>query len=137
VGILDLDHFKRINDEHGHGVGDEVLRQFAERMRSQLRRMDVIGRGEVDSTFGRYGGEEFLLLLPYAEIDSAVACIERLRAALHAQPFATSAGALPVTFTAGVAQHRPDESLDAVLKRADDALYRAKDAGRDRVEFAV
>ena len=137
VGILDLDHFKRINDQHGHGVGDEVLRQFAERMRSQLRRMDVIGRGEVDSTFGRYGGEEFLLLLPYAEIDSAVACIERLRAALHARPFATSVGALPITFSAGVAHHRADESLDAVLKRADDALYRAKDAGRDRVEFAV
>ena len=137
LGILDLDHFKRINDDHGHGVGDEVLRGFSERVHSQLRRMDVIGRGEGDSTFGRYGGEEFLLLLPYAEGDSALACVERLRAAVHAQPFATSAGALPLTFSAGVAQHRSGESLDSLLKRADDALYRAKTAGRDRVEIAV
>ena len=103
-------------------------------MRSQLRRMDVIGRGEGDSMFGRYGGEEFLLLLPYAEGASALACVERLRAAVRAQPFATSAGALPITFSAGIAQHRSGESLDSLLKRADDALYRAKTAGRDRVD---
>lgn len=137
LGILDLDHFKRVNDDYGHGVGDEALRGFSARMRSQLRRMDVIGRGDGDSTFGRYGGEEFLLLLPYAEGDSALVCVERMRAQVHAQPFATSAGALPITFSAGVAQHRPGESLDSLLKRADDALYRAKAAGRDRVEMAV
>ena len=136
LSILDLDHFKRLNDAYGHGVGDEALREFSERMRSLLRRVDVMGRGEIDSTFGRYGGEEFLLLLPYADSNDALACVQRLRAAVHEKPFATSAGPLPVTFSAGVAQHCPGESLDALLKRADDALYRAKTAGRDRVEIA-
>lgn len=136
VCIVDLDHFKRINDVHGHGIDDQVLRAFSERVGSQLRRMDVIGRGETGSTFGRYGGEEFLLVLPYADDASALSCAERLRAAVHAQPFDTSAGALPVTFSAGIACYRTGESLDAMLKRADEALYRAKAAGRDCVEVA-
>ena len=136
LSILDLDHFKRLNDAYGHAVGDEALREFSERMRSQLRRADVMGRGEVDTTFGRYGGEEFLVLLPYADSNDALACIGRLRAAVHEKPFATSAGPLPVTFSAGIAQHCPGESLDVLLKRADDALYRAKTTGRDRVEIA-
>lgn len=135
--ILDLDHFKLINDTHGHGVGDEALRGFAERIRSHLRRMDVIGRGEVDTTFGRYGGEEFLLLLPYAEAASAYACIERLRGAVNANPFQTSIGALAITFSAGVAHYRSGESTADMLNRADEALYRAKTAGRDRVEVAA
>ncbi len=134
--ILDLDHFKQVNDTHGHGVGDETLRGFAERIRSHLRRMDVIGRGEVDSTFGRYGGEEFLLLLPYAETESARTCVERLRSAVNAHAFQTSAGVLPLTFSAGVAHHRKGESIVDMLNRADEALYRAKSAGRDRVEVA-
>jgi diguanylate cyclase (GGDEF)-like protein len=134
--IVDLDLFKRINDSHGHGVGDEVLRGFSERIRSHLRRMDVIGRGDVDSTFGRYGGEEFLLLLPYAVGPGARNCVERLRAAIHANQFATSAGPLAITFSAGVAQFRKDESIAELINRADEALYRAKTAGRDRVECA-
>lgn len=132
--ILDLDHFKHVNDNHGHGIGDEVLREFAERIRSQLRRMDVIGHGETDSTFGRYGGEEFLLL-PYAAGSSARVCIERLRAAMRA-PFATSIGDLPITFSAGVVYNRTDESTAQMINRADEALYRAKNGGRDRVEVA-
>ncbi len=131
--IVDLDLFKRVNDSYGHGVGDEVLRGFSERIRSLMRRMDVIGRGEVDSTFGRYGGEEFLLLLPYAAASNACACIERLRTAMHANPFQTSAGPLAITFSAGVAQYRKGESIADVINRADEALYRAKNAGRDRV----
>lgn len=134
--ILDLDHFKRINDTHGHGVGDEALCGFAERIRTHMRRMDVIGRGKIDSTFGRYGGEEFLLLLPYAEDGSARVCIERLRTAMHANPFQTSVGMLPITFSAGIAQYRSGESIAAMINRADAALYRAKTSGRDRVEFA-
>jgi diguanylate cyclase (GGDEF)-like protein len=134
--ILDLDLFKRINDGHGHGVGDEVLRGFSERIRAHLRRMDVLGRGELDSTFARYGGEEFLLLLPYAAGAGACACVERLRSAMHESLFVTSAGAMAVTFSAGVAQYRKDESLAEVINRADEALYRAKSAGRDRVECA-
>ncbi|MDQ3287186.1 MAG: GGDEF domain-containing protein [Pseudomonadota bacterium] len=138
--ILDLDHFKRINDTHGHNVGDEALREFGERVRMQLRRMDMIGRAEAraafDRTFGRYGGEEFLLLLPYSDLRGARACVERLRGAIAAQPFATSAGEMTVTFSAGVASHRLGNTIDDLLKRADAALYRAKGAGRDRVEVA-
>ena len=134
--ILDLDLFKLINDTHGHGVGDEVLRGFSGRIRSLMRRMDVIGRGDVQSTFGRYGGEEFLMLLPYAAGPGACACVERLRAAMRADPFRTSVGPLAITFSAGVAQYRNGESIPDVIKRADEALYRAKSAGRDRVECA-
>ncbi len=135
--ILDLDHFKRINDTHGHGVGDEALRGFSERIRAHLRGMDIIGRGDnSDSTFGRYGGEEFLLVLPYAEDTSARACVERLRNAINAMPFPTSAGELPITFSAGVAHYRKGETIAAMLGRADAALYRAKTAGRDFVEIA-
>jgi diguanylate cyclase (GGDEF)-like protein len=132
--IIDIDHFKAVNDQHGHNVGDEVLRGFAERIRSHLRKMDIIGRGETDNTFGRYGGEEFLLLLPYAVGSSPVSCLTRLRGAVVAQPFATAAGPIAVTFSAGVAQHHPDESNAALIDRADEALYRAKSAGRDRIE---
>jgi len=132
--IVDLDLFKHVNDAHGHGVGDEVLRAFSERIRSLMRRMDVIGRGEIDSTFGRYGGEEFLLLLPYAVTSNACSCIERLRYAMHARPFETSAGPLAITFSAGVAQYRAGESIADLINRADEALYRAKMSGRDRVE---
>ncbi len=134
--ILDIDHFKRINDSHGHGVGDEVLKGFSERIRTHLRRMDTVGRGEVDRVFGRYGGEEFLLLLPYAEGSSALACVARLHAAVHATPFATSVGLLPVTFSAGVTRYRPGESVGELISRADAALYLAKTAGRDRIESA-
>ncbi len=134
--ILDLDHFKRINDMHGHGVGDEVLRAFSDRIRQQMRRMDVIGRGEVDNTFGRYGGEEFLLLLPYAQQANALACMLRLRKAIDSLPFDTSAGSLPITFSAGIAEFHPGETIAQVINRADEALYRAKSAGRDRVECA-
>jgi diguanylate cyclase (GGDEF)-like protein len=132
--IIDIDHFKSINDSHGHGVGDEVLRAFAERIRSQLRKMDIIGRDDADNTFGRYGGEEFLLLLPYAVGSSPAACLNRLRSGVAAAPFVTSAGELSVTFSAGFAQHRPDESNALLISRADEALYRAKSAGRDRIE---
>lgn len=135
--MIDLDFFKQINDTHGHGVGDEALRGFSERIRAHMRGMDIIGRGEnSDSTFGRYGGEEFLLVLPYAEDASARACVERLRTAINAAPFPTSAGDLAITFSAGVAQYRKGETIASMLDRADEALYRAKTAGRDRIEIA-
>jgi diguanylate cyclase (GGDEF)-like protein len=135
--MLDLDHFKRINDTYGHGVGDDVLRGFSERIRARLRRMDVVGRDAgdgSDGTIGRYGGEEFLLVLPYAESDAARLCVERLRSAVNAQPFDTAAGALAVTFSAGIAHYRRGDSISGLLHRADEALYRAKAGGRDRVE---
>lgn len=134
--IVDLDHFKRINDTHGHNVGDEVLREFGERARTHLRRMDMIGRAEAESTFGRYGGEEFLLLLPYADVAGALACLERLRLTMSTRGFATSAGPLMITFSAGVAHYRRGETINVLLGRADAALYRAKGTGRDRIEVS-
>ena len=134
--ILDIDHFKHINDSHGHGVGDEVLKGFSERIRTLLRRMDIVGHNHSERVFGRYGGEEFLLLLPYAESGSAIACVRRLHDAVHAAPFQTTVGPLEVTFSAGVADHRKGELIIDLINRADDALYRAKAAGRDRIEAA-
>lgn len=134
--ILDLDHFKQLNDLHGHQVGDEALCEFSSRMRLQARRMDAIGRAPLESTFGRYGGEEFLLLLPHTDMDGAALCVDRLRTETHANPINTSAGMLQLTFSAGVAAYRLGESVVQMLNRADAALYRAKAAGRDRVEIA-
>jgi diguanylate cyclase (GGDEF)-like protein len=117
---LDLDHFKRINDRLGHDAGDRVLQLFVEVVRSALREGDVIGR---------YGGEEFVVGLLHTGLADAVAIAERIRAGLqaHATP------ELPLTVSIGVAIHRPGEALDDLVRRADAALYRAKDAGRDRV----
>lgn len=135
--ILDLDMFKQVNDTHGHLVGDEVLKEFAQRIRLHMRCMDSIGRNTAANTFGRYGGEEFLLLLPYAESSGAVACLERLLTATRSRPFTTSAGELEVSFSAGIAHHHAGESVDALIHRADEALYRAKSAGRDRIVIAA
>lgn len=139
LAILDLDLFKQINDTWGHGVGDEVLCGFAERIRSGMRGMDVLVRGDEDtedSTFGRYGGEEFLLLMPYAEASGAQVCVERLRCNTREEAFATSAGAVSISFSAGIAHYRAGETIATLIQRADDALYRAKTGGRDRIETA-
>ncbi|MEO6172818.1 MAG: GGDEF domain-containing protein [Arenimonas sp.] len=134
ICILDLDHFKRINDTYGHGTGDEVLREFSERMRTSARKMDWLGRQEVDNTFGRYGGEEFLLVLPHTPLEGARHCVDRIRERVQCSPFKTAAGELEVTFSAGLAEYRKDESVTSALSRADEALYRAKDGGRNRTE---
>lgn len=136
VSIIDLDHFKRINDGYGHATGDDVLREFTARMLGSARKMDWLGRQDVDPTFGRYGGEEFLLVMPHTPLPGAQVAMERLRARLLATPFETGAGPLAVDFSAGVAEHAPGESVAATLQRADEALYRAKAAGRGRTEFS-
>jgi diguanylate cyclase len=139
VCILDIDHFKRFNDTHGHQVGDEVLRGFAERMKAKARKLDWVGRQDrqdPDHVFGRFGGEEFLLVLPQTPAAGAMVCVERMRANVRDAPFATSAGPLGIDFSAGVAEYRRGESLEQMLARADAALYRAKAAGRDRTELA-
>lgn len=122
VAILDIDHFKAVNDALGHAAGDTVLKAFARRTAAQLRETDALGR---------WGGEEFLLVMP-GNLDGIGRVLERIREAVHR----VDAGTRPVTFSAGVARHRPDESVDALLARADAALYEAKRTGRDRCVVA-
>jgi diguanylate cyclase (GGDEF)-like protein len=124
VLLLDLDHFKRVNDTHGHQAGDAVLHHMARTLQRNLR-----GR---DSLLGRYGGEEFVLLLPATSLEQAQALAERLRAALEACPLDSDIGPIAVTTSIGVAADI-DATLERLLARADAALYRAKAAGRNRV----
>jgi diguanylate cyclase (GGDEF)-like protein len=126
AAMLDLDRFKRINDAHGHEVGDEVLQELSERMRAVSRDSDVLTR---------WGGEEFVVVLPNTTLAQAARVAERLRRAVAESPFQTSAGKLWVTLSAGVAGLRRGEGAEALLRRADQALYVAKRAGRDRVEL--
>jgi diguanylate cyclase (GGDEF)-like protein len=123
VLMLDLDHFKRINDRHGHAEGDRVLVRFAARLRDELRGVDLAAR---------YGGEEFLAILPGADAAQAVRAAERIRARTASgdedDPLAPPA----VTVSIGIATWRPDDTPEGLVARADAALYRAKDGGRDR-----
>jgi two-component system cell cycle response regulator len=126
VALVDIDRFKRINDTHGHAVGDAVIAEVARRLGARLRTEDHLGR---------FGGEEFLVLLPEADADAAAAAAEALRAEVASQPVETDAGPLDVTVSAGWAVW-DDEPSHALIARADEALYAAKDAGRNRVSGA-
>ena len=133
--LMDLDHFKRVNDEHGHLGGDEVLRQFAMLVLGEIRSLDRMGRDALaEENFGRLGGEEFLLLLPETDLDGAQVCVERIRRKVAATPFMADGKAVELTMSCGIATFRPGEDQRAALARADQALYQAKDAGRDRVK---
>ena len=129
VAMLDVDHFKNVNDSFGHLVGDEVLRRTAERMAGMLRRGDVLGR---------YGGEEFILVVPSCDVAAAADIAERLRAIVSSQPVDTSAGPVTVTASLGLAVSTPESPLerDEIVQAADRALYLAKAAGRNRVVLA-
>jgi diguanylate cyclase len=124
IAIIDLDHFKRINDTFGHPVGDEVLQSFSIAVGANIRSIDRLGR---------YGGEEFLLILPHVSAQEAIAALNRLRRIVAALNWTAISGGLAVTMSAGVAQIREDETPGEILARADAALYRAKDAGRNCV----
>jgi diguanylate cyclase (GGDEF)-like protein len=129
VAIIDLDHFKTINDRCGHATGDHVLKEFARVSRGSLRAGDVLGR---------WGGEEFLLILPNTTLDAALASVERLRVlALAIQvPGADKEAPIHVTFSAGLATTADGaRSLDEIIARADAALYEAKNEGRDLVRI--
>ncbi len=128
MALLDIDLFKRINDDLGHGAGDEVLRRFAALIKSQLRAADALAR---------WGGEEFLLLMPGTRADHARVVLDRLRDAVAGGGFEAIAPQLKVSFSAGVAEVLEGETQDAAIDRADRALYRAKQAGRNRVEVAA
>jgi two-component system cell cycle response regulator len=124
VILLDLDHFKQINDLHGHGTGDKVLHVAAARMRSALRPMDTVGR---------YGGDEFLIILPAAKAQSSLRIAERVRRKLSADLVQANGVAVRVTASQGVAVSDRSEESRAVIEHADAALYAAKRAGRDCV----
>ena len=126
IAVVDLDHFKRVNDRYGHPAGDEVLRHFADLAQRVLRTADVIAR---------WGGEEFLIVLPESTYPGACIAMERLIDAVRRARVPTEAGEIAFTLSAGVAVWRSDESTGALVARADAALYRAKDQGRDRVEI--
>ena len=128
VLFVDMDHFKDINDTHGHAAGDECLRLLSETMRHSLRPGDMLGR---------YGGEEFLVLLPGRDVAGAVAIAERIRTAIEQQVLDCNGQSLRMTVSVGVATRRMQErDPDAAVERADRALYAAKRAGRNRVEVA-
>jgi diguanylate cyclase (GGDEF)-like protein len=128
--IFDLDHFKSINDRHGHVTGDRVLSRFSQVARRELRAVDVISPGRRRHAFGRFGGEEFIALLPETGLAGARQCAERMQEVMAQEPFENG---ITVTFSAGIAVYRYGETIEQTLSRADDALYRAKDAGRNRV----
>jgi len=126
--MLDLDRFKRLNDEHGHLGGDAVLREVSRRIRSSLRSYDQVGR---------YGGEEILVLLPGTPLEEALAIGERIRRLIGDEPVSLPDGPASVTLSGGVARFLPGESLSAWIDRADVLLYRAKAEGRNRVLAAL
>ena len=126
VALIDIDHFKKVNDHYGHRMGDEVLRAFAALAQGDLRQVDQLCR---------WGGEEFLLMMPHVDASQAWVALERLRNCIGAHPMGDN-GTLTVTMSAGVAQFSPGESLDRWIERADQSLYLAKQAGRNRCMIA-
>jgi diguanylate cyclase (GGDEF)-like protein len=125
VVMLDIDFFKKVNDQHGHAIGDQVLRETAQRCQENIREVDIIGR---------YGGEEFTIILPELDIGEAQDVAERLRQAIAQHPIETDVGIIFITISLGVAHLIPeDANFEAVIKRADDALNTAKRSGRNQV----
>jgi diguanylate cyclase (GGDEF)-like protein len=120
--MFDLDYFKRINDTHGHQAGDQVLKKIADLVSANIRSTD---------SFGRWGGEEFMVLVTHKNLEAAAYIAEKLRELVAAFAFG---GDLHVTSSFGVTQLRPDDTLEVFTNRADEALYRAKQQGRNRVE---
>ena len=124
VALLDIDHFKRINDVCGHQIGDQVLHMFATRASAAIR---------VTDRLGRYGGEEFLVVLPATSLSEAKDVLERIRFDIESSDWTSIDSRLRVTVTGGVTEYCPGESLEALVARTDAALYRGKEYGRNRV----
>jgi diguanylate cyclase (GGDEF)-like protein len=127
IALIDLDFFKRINDAFGHPTGDEVLRTFAITMFANIRTID---------RFGRYGGEEFLMILPDTTEQSAARMLDRLRSIVGELDWSAFSPGMQVTISAGVATLRQNENSDIFLARADSALYASKARGRNRITSA-
>jgi len=127
LALMDIDHFKVVNDSHGHAVGDAVLRRFAECTQAAVRLGD---------TLARWGGEEFLLVMPATAPTQGMATMERVRLALRTASFDDIVPGLKITFSAGVAECGGEHDLEAAIARADAAMYEAKHGGRDRIVAA-
>lgn len=127
LGLMDIDHFKAVNDTYGHQAGDAILQAVARSVADGLRAIDC---------FGRYGGEEFLLVLPQTPLEGARIKAERVREAIESLTFPDIGGNFRVTVSIGVAEYHPDEITDDTLLRADQALYAAKGDGRNNVKLA-
>ncbi len=125
--MADLDRFKRVNDAHGHDVGDQVLVELGNRLTTSLRREDRVSR---------WGGEEFLMLVQDTDESASLEVAEKIRKAVEEAPFPTSAGPLPITLSLGLALNSERDTTETVIIRADKALYQAKQNGRNRVELA-
>ncbi|MEL6979858.1 MAG: PleD family two-component system response regulator [Pseudomonadota bacterium] len=123
--LMDIDHFKKVNDQHGHAAGDQVLVEFARRLQRENRSADLVAR---------YGGEEFLVAMPDVSLKEGVSAADRIRSAVARDAFHTDAGPLSVTISAGVAALELGESAHSLMRRADVALYDAKTSGRDCVK---
>ena len=121
--VADIDHFKGINDSKGHDAGDSVLVEMSVRMRGMLRSMDALAR---------WGGEEFLLLLPDTTLENGMLVAEKIRSRICDSPFFVRGEELHISSSFGVAEHEPDMENEALIKKADEALYRAKELGRNR-----
>ena len=122
---MDVDFFKLYNDTYGHNIGDVCLRRVAQTIKQALRRPADLA--------ARYGGEEFVIVLPNTQLEEAVQILSRVRRTLTKKFFLHENKRLLITFSAGIAQHRPGESQDHIFKRADDALYRAKKSGKNQI----
>ena len=126
LSMMDIDHFKRINDAHGHATGDEILCEFVVRLGKIMRSPEV---------FGRLGGEEFLALWMARDNEDIVAINERFRSSIEEAPFQITGSSLPVTVSIGVTATAGNETVDAAIARSDRALYAAKESGRNQVKY--
>jgi diguanylate cyclase (GGDEF)-like protein len=127
IAILDIDHFKNVNDTYGHQAGDTVLQAVATTMKNTMRSTEYCAR---------YGGEEFLIALTQTGINGALIGVERVRANIEKIPFPDIGPDFKITVSIGLSEHKIREEIDDVIARADEALYRAKNGGRNRVESA-
>jgi diguanylate cyclase len=123
IALIDIDFFKRINDEFGHLAGDKVLKILAKEMKSQVRQSDYLAR---------FGGEEFVLILPQTDAIQAELALEKMRLHISQCPFNFQGNPVQITISTGIAQHDGEEPSDLMVHRADKALYQSKEAGRNR-----